>query len=148
QNGVGLQNDIGIDNDHIDVAAAVLVDGAEGILLTDVGTIVPPAGAQLVVLVVAAGDVPHSVPILGHVVQGVLLAVDGDGVVVVVANAANVAHNAFHHGAAFVHADHHGAVILVQHGDIHSEQVGVISGAFHGVGSAIVCGAAVHRLDG
>jgi len=36
----------------------------------------------------------------------------------------------------------------VQHGDIHSEQVGVISGAFHGVGSAIVRGAAVHRLDG
>lgn len=103
----GLQDRIGIDNDHIDVAAAILVDAGKGILIVD-GVSGASTGEApetlLAILVIAAGDAPEGIPILGRVVQAVGLAIDLNGVevVVFVSHVADIANVGAYHNAALV----------------------------------------------
>ena len=140
----GLQDRIGIDNDHIDVAAAILVDAGKGILIVD-GVSGASTGEApetlLAILVIAAGDAPEGIPILGRVVQAVGLAIDLNGVevVVFVSHVADIANVGAYHNAALVDPDQQRLVVLGQHGHIHGEESREVLGggvllAINGVG--------------
>src|SRR5699024_6476015 len=72
---VGLQHNIGIVDKQVHVAAAVQVDGAEGILLERINVV------EIIEAVVGNSNTSH---ITHNIVQTILLAIHGEGVGVVV----------------------------------------------------------------
>lgn len=95
----------------------------------------------LAILVIAAGDAPEGIPILGRVVQAVGLAIDLNGVevVVFVSHVADIANVGAYHNAALVDPDQQRLVVLGQHGHIHGEESREVLGggvllAINGVG--------------